>query len=828
MPFRTRMKYTTQWSLRVLSLAGIGLIVGCSQGSGEATQLQPDFSQQRGDGEVVLSGPAPRTEEVQQFRIAVWDNVAPLDRCGECHAAGGQSPLFARADDINMAWEAANSIANLAQPALSPIVGKVAGGHNCWLSAAQACADIMTTWISNWAGEGQTGTALQLTAPERRAAGASKSFPVDAAGFAATVHPVLISYCSDCHRDDAAVPQAPFFSVADVADAYAAARSKISLDNPGASRLVRRLADEFHNCWTAVCMDDAAVMAAAIGDFAAAIPETELDPGLVTSDALALIDGVVASGGGRFDANVIARYEFKTLSGAVAYDTSGVDPALNLAFDGDVSWVGGWGIRVGAGGKAQGSTATSAKLHDLLTATGEYSIEFWAVPGNVTQEDARIVSYSGGTMDRNFSVQQTLYNYNFFSRSDITDAAGAPDLSTPDADEVLQSTLQHVVATFSPTAGRSLYVNGELITAAPQEASNLNDWDDTFALVLGNEVSGDRQWLGVLRFAAIHNRALEPAQIRRNYDAGVGEQFLLLFGVGDLVGVDDAYIIFEVSQFDSYSYLFGAPRYLSLSGTQPPSEVRLRGMRIGINGREPEVGQAFVSVDTLLASPAAGTEPQTGVPGQVLSPLGTVLGIEKGPEADEFFLSFDEIAGQFAVRVPAEVPLAAEPVDADPSPAVGIRTFDEISAAFAAMSGVPAADPNVQATFAAVRRQLPNTTSIDGFVSSQQMAVTQLAIEYCNAAVEDPARRAALFPGVDFGLAPATALAGPGMDALLAGLLQRVSADLGSQPEMSGARDELAALASRLADSDNSVGRTQTIAKSVCAAALGNAALLIQ
>ena len=75
----------------------------------------------------------------------------------------------------------------------------------------------------------------------------------------------------------------------------------------------------------------------------------------------------------------------------VAYDTSGVEPALNLNISGDVTWVGGWGINVRSG-KAQGSTTASKKLHDMIKATGEYSIEAWVAPGNVAQEDARIVS----------------------------------------------------------------------------------------------------------------------------------------------------------------------------------------------------------------------------------------------------------------------------------------------------------------------------------------------------------------------------------------------------------------------------------------------------
>ena len=72
------------------------------------------------------------------------------------------------------------------------------------------------------------------------------------------------------------------------------------------------------------------------------------------------------------------------------------------------------------------------------------------------------------------------------------------------------------------------------MTSTPRAAA-LADWDDTFALVLGNETSTNRQWEGVLRMVAIHNRALTPTQIQQNFDAGVGEKYFMLFNVSHLV-----------------------------------------------------------------------------------------------------------------------------------------------------------------------------------------------------------------------------------------------------------------------------------------------------
>ena len=59
-----------------------------------------------------------------------------------------------------------------------------------------------------------------------------------------------------------------------------------------------------------------------------------------------------------------------------------------------------------------------------------------------------------------------------------TSLDGDPALSTPDADEVLQATLQHVVVTYSPIEGRRIYVNGDLVSQVdPIPGGTLIDWE---------------------------------------------------------------------------------------------------------------------------------------------------------------------------------------------------------------------------------------------------------------------------------------------------------------------------------------------------------------
>lgn len=773
------------------------------------------------------SGPAPQTDDVQAFKISVWDNLSTQNRCGQCHGAG-QAPEFVNLEDINIAYSEANTIVDLTSPKDSRMVTKVGGGHNCWLSSDSACADTITSYITAWAGDAAgASNAITLEAPPIKDPGDSKTFPDSPDLFSTTVYPILAANCSNCHTDTAAAPIAPFFASSDINAAYEAAKSKIDLDTPANSRFVVRLNSEFHNCWSD-CDANAIEMETAITAFSDQIVPTEVDPQLLKSKALLLSDGIVASGGGRYDASAIAVWNFKTGTGSTAFDTSGIEPAINLELSGNYTWVGGWGIQI-VDGKAQGTTDSSQKLHNLITSTGEYSIEAWVVPANVTQEGpAGIVSYSAGTTARNFTLGQTLYNYNFLNRSSETDENGEAALSTADAEEILQTSLQHVVATFSPTEGRKIFVNGNLVASEDVETGGtLSDWNDTYAFVLGNEVSSDRLFAGTFRMVAIHNRALNQEQIVQNFDVGVGEKFFMLFSISHLVDLADSYIMYEVSQFDSYGYLFSEPTFVNLNGDAIPDNIDIERFRIAINGKEATTGQAYRNVIANVDGDQYSSET-----GQLLSRLGTVIGLEKGPQADEFFITFEKINGAVNAFVEPVITDTSTPVDLEPRPEIGVRDFAEINATMSQATGISMANPDVMATYQAVKQQLPTLTDIDIFVSSQQMGITQLAIEYCNALVEDTSARASYFSGFNFSAAASQAFDSTAkrdivFDALIA---NTVGNNLTTQPSDSDIKTELNSLTDKLTACGNSCAadRTETVVKAVCAATIANAAMLVQ
>ncbi len=809
--------------IRPLILLAALSLAAC--GGGAETKENPVVSQAPVPD---YTGPASTSPDVQAFKINLWENVKASNRCGGCHNATGQSPRFARNDDVNLAYQDALTLVNLTQPDQSRLVSKVGGGHNCWLAANSACADTMTVWIRNWAGAvASGGRTITLQAPVVHDVGSSKSFPTSSALYASTIHPVVKQYCARCHASNAGTPQAPYFADTNADAAYGAARTKINLDTTSLSRLVVRLRDEFHNCWSD-CASNANTMLQQVDAFANGVPVTQVDPQLVTSKALSLFEGTVAAGGNRYESSIIALWEFKTGMGTTAYDTSGMEPAINLNFSGDVSWVGGWGIKIGTGGKAQGTSSASKKLADRIKATGEYSIEAWVAPANVVQEDAWVVSYSGGPAARNATLAQREYQYQAQTRSSRTDANGAPVMLTNAADRDAQASLQHVVLTYDPTNGQRIYVNGVYTGDADRAGGGgLSDWDDSFALVLGNETSGTRPWSGVVRLAAVHSRALNATQVRQNFDAGVGERYFMLFNVTHLTNMAQSYVMFEVSQYDSYGYLFDKPSFISLDPAARPGSLPLKGMRIGMNGTEAKVGQAYVPLDATVND--SNYSPATGQP---LASIGTVVPLEKGPDNDQFFLTFERLAASTHTVTEPAPPAVAPPVNLPPQSDIGIRQFEEISASMSAMTTVPTTQTEVKATYELVKQALPQNENVEGFLSAQQVGIAQLSIEYCNALVEDSSLRATYFPGVDFNASVAAVFGSAGArDQVFNPLLDRMlGLSVGSQPDRAAVRSELDALSVKLSACGASCAadRSKTIAKASCGAVLGSAVTLLQ
>ncbi|HEX4150980.1 MAG TPA: LamG domain-containing protein [Steroidobacteraceae bacterium] len=791
------------------------------------------------------TGPAPATADVQAFEVNLWNNIRGQNRCGQCHNATtpAQMPNFARSDNVNLAYAQANTVVNLSQPSTSTMVVKVSGGHNCWLADPSACGQILTTWITNWANAtgAASATQVQLVAPPVQSAGQSLNFSSTLAAqtaYQGTIYTLTSKYCSKCHSSMAspANAQTPYFADPNLTTAYQAAIPKIDFtgclpfvaSGSGAcgtnSRFYQRLATDLHNCWD-VCSNDAALMLAQIQAFAQQAIPTSLDPNLVVSKAVHLTDGTVASGANRYDADTIAKYMFSEGAGSTtAYDTSGVDPSADLTLTGHYQYDGSWGLIFLAGGaKAQATVQASSKLNTLIQATGEFSVEAWVAPAVVATKLSDIVSYSGGDTLRNFTLAQTNQDYDFPLRGSNSDLNGAPQLQTPDATMALQAALQHVVLTYDPVNGRQIYVNGvNQNIPDPQKGGTISNWDSTFALVLGSEVSGDNAFQGEIKFLAIHSRALSAQQVMQNFNAGVGQRYYLLFSISSVPGVNvnQAYMMFTVSQYDNYSYMFYQPTFISLDPTAKPSSIPVSGMRIGINGTIPLVGQAYIPLSTTIT--AAN---YSATSGDILSTVGTVIALENGPSTDQFFLQFDTLGTAHDVIVeatPQPTSLALGPPAAD----FGVRTFAQVNSTFAQLTGVPTSNSAVATTYQSVQQQLPAVNTLEAYSSANQVGVAQLAVQYCNQVMLSPTLQAKVFPGVNFSAlslpSGANSITGP-LTALAVG-----SANV-SSTQGTAVQTELGHLVSNLCSATgcSTAAQINAVTVGACAAALGNANVLI-
>ena len=163
-------------------------------------------------------------------------------------------------------------------------------------------------------------------------------------------------------------PQPPYFASADVNEAYATRRPRSNLDKPTIRASSCAWTTESHNCWGRRLRRRAPAGHAG-GDPGLrqrhCAHAGRSDPGdLQGADACTTVPSPRATTA--TTTSQIAKCEFKTGTGTIAYDTSGVEPALDLTSPATTagSAAGAWVVAPGS--KAQGTTTASAKLYDMI------------------------------------------------------------------------------------------------------------------------------------------------------------------------------------------------------------------------------------------------------------------------------------------------------------------------------------------------------------------------------------------------------------------------------------------------------------------------------
>lgn len=208
------------------------------------------------------------------------------------------------------------------------------------------------------------------------------------------------------------------------------------------------------------------------------------------------------------------------------------------------------------------------RLHEAIVAQNHFSVELWAEPTRTEQRGpARLVSYSADKFHRNFTIGQERDELVVRLRTTRTDLNGKnPELRV--ADIFRSGELRHIVVVFD-SGTEQVYVDGQK-RGELSDLGDLTNWDSTYFLLLGNEATGNRPWLGRLFVLAVYDRPLSQSEILRHYDAGPSAR------VDRAVGLTALYT-FETGQ---------GRRVVDRSGGARPIDLEIVGSR-EISGRVP-------------------------------------------------------------------------------------------------------------------------------------------------------------------------------------------------------------------------------------------------
>ena len=223
---------------------------------------------------------------------------------------------------------------------------------------------------------------------------------------------------------------------------------------------------------------------------------------------------------------LVALYTFNEGSGNIVNDVSGFETPLNLTIldPGNVTW--GSGTLSLDSGTLLSSGVAAEKITNAVMESDEVTVAGWVIPGNLTQTGpARIMTISLNTNPRNITLGQgtgstanpTAYQVRLRTTEPVNVGSVRTDLNTPNG--VVTTSLQHVVFTRDINGNTHIYVDG-VVVASDTALGDMTNWDSTWQLGVGNELSNNRPWLGTYHNLAVYDRALNASEISQLFSDG--------------------------------------------------------------------------------------------------------------------------------------------------------------------------------------------------------------------------------------------------------------------------------------------------------------------
>jgi hypothetical protein len=150
---------------------------------------------------------------------------------------------------------------------------------------------------------------------------------------------------------------------------------------------------------------------------------------------------------------------------------------------------------------------------DACKKTGELTIEAVLLPANLTQSGpTRIISFSGGSGERNFTLGQEGKALALRLRTPKTGTNGtSPQVALCPLSAGKQT---HVIVTYKE-GQITCYQDGKQVLSSDKVTGDFSNWSPQH-LLFGDEWEGGRDWAGTLEGIAIYSRALGPDEAEQN------------------------------------------------------------------------------------------------------------------------------------------------------------------------------------------------------------------------------------------------------------------------------------------------------------------------
>ncbi len=258
---------------------------------------------------------------------------------------------------------------------------------------------------------------------------------------------------------------------------------------------------------------------------ASTVADARVDSTMPSEDAR--VDSTMPSedaGESRAQDGLVVLYDFKEDRGRTVRDVSGVAPAIELTISDDkkTERIADGGLRIKEAVVVKSSGAAVKVIESCMTSNA-ITVEAWIKASKASQQGpARIITISKDTIARNVTVghgrSDATASDSFMVRlrTTATSGDGEPAVETP-AGTALEA-VQHLVYVRSAAGRARMFVNGvSKVEKSVQGA--FDNWDKSFALALGNELTNDRAWLGEYYLVAIYCRELSETEIQGNYRA---------------------------------------------------------------------------------------------------------------------------------------------------------------------------------------------------------------------------------------------------------------------------------------------------------------------